>query len=345
MKASLAPMAGYTDSAFRRICGEFGADYVVSEMISAKALCMRDRKTAELAKIGEGEPPVVLQIFGHEPRDMAEAAELLLSGGYPGCSYAVPPAGIDINMGCPVKKIVSGGDGCALMLDPPLAVRIAEAVKEVCVRHGVPLSVKFRLGWDTRTAAEFACAMARAGVDRITLHCRTREQMYRPFADPEAAGEVSRALGQIDPTVRPVLVGNGDVDSPEAARRYLENGCGEVAVGRAALGDPWIFCRLKDPEGFVPPAWDEIRAAVVRLTEDAVREKGELRGIRESRGRAAYFVRGMRGAAALRDGLNRAETVREFLALLNAFGGEKDRTGAGRAEDGMTAQGEQEERI
>jgi tRNA-dihydrouridine synthase len=237
------------------------------------------------------------------------------------------------------------------MLDPPLAVRIAEAVKEVCLRHGVPLSVKFRLGWDTRTAAEFACAMARAGVDRITLHCRTREQMYRPFADPEAAGEVFRALVQFDPTVRPArparptLVGNGDVDSPEAARRYLENGCDEVAVGRAALGDPWIFGKLKDPDGFVPPAWDEIRAAVVRLTEDTVREKGELRGIRESRGRAAYFVRGMRGAAALRDGLNRAETMREFLALLNAFGGEKDRTGAERAENGMTAQGEQEERI
>ena len=322
-KASLAPMAGYTDSPFRRICGECGAEYAVSEMISAAALHMRDRKTAELAKIGEGEPPVILQIFGHDPRIMAEAAELLLTGSYPGCSYAAAPAGIDINMGCPVKKIVTGGDGCALMLDLPMAERIAAEVREVCVRHGVPLSVKFRLGWDSLTAPEFACAMARAGADRITLHCRTREQMYRPYADLDAAAAVSRALAESADcsarSTRPVLVGNGDVDSPEAARRYLDSGCDEVAVGRAALGYPWIFRRLKDPDGFVPPDWDEIRAAMLRLTEEAVREKGELRGIRESRGRAAYFVRGMRGAASLRDKLNRAGTFSEFAALLNGF--------------------------
>lgn len=317
MRVSLAPMAGYTDSVFRRICGEMGADYAVSEMISAAALVMRDRKTAELAKIGEGEPPVVLQLFGHDPRVMAEAAELLLTGDYPGCSYAAPPAGIDINMGCPVRKIAANGDGSALMLDPPLAARITAAAKEVCVRHGVPLSVKFRMGWDSLTAPSFAAALAEAGADRITLHCRTREQMYMPSADPSAAGKVFEAVRDRIESGELAFAGNGDVDSPAAAERYLGEGCTETAVGRAALGDPWLFRRLKDPEGFVPPGKDEIRALVIRLVEDVVREKGEVRGVRESRSRAAYFIRGLRGSAALRDRLNRADTLSEFVRLLD----------------------------
>lgn len=317
MKVSLAPMAGYTDSAFRRIAGEMGADYAVSEMISAVALVMKDEKTASLAKIGEGEPPVVLQIFGHDPDTMAEAAEILLSGRYPGCSYAAPPAGIDINMGCPVKKIVSNGDGSALMLDPDRAARIVSRVKEVCARRSVPLSVKFRMGWDSLTAPEFARAVADAGADRITLHCRTREEFYMPSAHPEAAGLVYEELKSEIGSGRLAFAGNGDVDSPQAAARYLAEGCTEVAVGRAALGDPWIFRRLKDPEGFVPPTLDEIRAAVIRLVEAVVREKGELRGVRESRSRAACFIRGMRGSASVRDRLNHAETLAEFIEILS----------------------------
>ena len=317
MRVSLAPMAGYTDSVFRRICGEMGADYAVSEMISAAALVMRDRKTAELAKIGEGEPPVVLQIFGHDPALMAEAAEILLSGDYPGCSYAAPPAGIDINMGCPVHKIVSNGDGSALMLDPALAARITAAVKEVCVRRGVPLSVKFRKGWDSLTAPEFAAAVVSAGADRITLHCRTKEQMYMPSADPSAAGAVFRAVEGEIVSGRLAFCGNGDVDSPETAARYLREGCTEAAVGRAALGNPWLFRQLKDPAGFTPPGKDEIRALVIRMVEDVVREKGEVRGVRESRSRAAYFIRGLRGSASLRDSLNRADTLADFVRLLD----------------------------
>lgn len=320
MKVSLAPMAGYTDSVFRRICGEQGADYAVSEMISAVALTMKDEKTAELAKIGEGEPPVVLQLFGHDPLVMARAAEMLLSGDYPGCSYAAPPAGIDINMGCPVRKIVTNGDGCALMLDPERAARITHAVREVCEKHGVPLSVKFRMGWDSLTAPDFARAVVSAGAQRITLHCRTREQMYMPSADPSAAGAVYEAVREETDGGRLAFAGNGDIDSPETAERYLAGGCTEIAVGRAALGDPWIFRRLKDPAGFVPPGKDEIRAAVIRMVEDVVREKGELRGVRESRSRAAYFIRGMRGSAVLRDKLNHAETLSEFVRLLEESG-------------------------
>lgn len=317
--ASLAPMAGYTDSAFRRICGELGAVYAVSEMISAEALTRSDRETAELSKIGEGEPPVVLQIFGRDPGVMARAADLLLSGNYPGCSYAAPPAGIDINMGCPVRKIVSNGEGSALMLDPDRAERIAAAVKEVCLKYGVPLSVKIRMGWDSLTAPEFSKILARAGVDRITLHCRTRAQMYMPSADPEAARITLSALREEECGRRILFTGNGDVCSPESARVYLDMGCGDVAVGRAALGDPWLFRRLKDPENAAPPTPAEIRETVIRLVEESAREKGEIRGIRESRSRAAYFIRGMRGSAALRDRLNRAESLGEFLRLVEEF--------------------------
>ena len=316
---SLAPMAGFTDSVFRRIAGECGADFAVSEMISAMALCRRDRKTAELAKIGPREPPTVLQLFGRDPAILGEAAELLLSGDYPGCSYAAAPAGIDLNMGCPVKKIVSNGEGSALMLDPERAARIVSAVKDVCVRHGVPCSVKFRRGWDAASpelAPEFAVRMAEAGADRITLHCRTREQMYAPSADPEAARRTAEALRAAG--FSGVFAGNGDIDSPEAAERYFAAGCGEAAVGRAALGNPWLFRQLKDPVGFVPPTADEIREMVIRFVTEEAEEKGEAKGVRESRARAAYFIRGMRGAAALRDRLNRAETAEEFVSALRA---------------------------
>lgn len=314
-KFSLAPMAGFTDAAFRRICGSFGADYAVSEMISAAALTRYDRKTADLAKITAGEPPVVLQIFGREPETMARAADMLLSGDYPGCSYAAPPAGIDVNMGCPMKKIVSNGEGCALMLHPDRAAAIVSAVREVCERHGVPASVKIRLGWDAEIAPSFARRMAEAGAERITVHCRTREQMYAPSADPSAAARVAEAIRDTDA----ILVGNGDVASPETAAVYLANGCREVAVGRAALGDPWLFRRLKHPEEDVRPTLEEIKSLVVSFVADVVRERGEMRGVRESRSRAAYFIKGMRGSAALRDRLNRAVTFDEFARAVEEW--------------------------
>jgi len=319
IRYALAPMAGYTDISFRRICASFGADYVVSEMISAVAMTMGDKKTASLAAIAEGEAPVVLQLFGHDPAVMAKAADMLLSGNYHGCSYAAKPAGIDINMGCPVKKIVTSGDGSALMKNPELAGRIIASVKNVCLSYGVPLSVKFRLGWDESSinAAEFAENAARNGADRLTLHTRTREQMYAPSARPEYAAEVIKNLREKG--LSTPLCGNGDIDAPKAAMNYIHAGCDEAAIGRAALGNPWIFSHLKSPETFTPPTPAEIIDLILRFVEDTVREKGEVTGIRESRGRAAHFLKGMRGAAKIRDQLNHADTFGQFEGILRSM--------------------------
>lgn len=313
-------MAGYSDSAMRRVAHEMGAAYSVSEMISAAAICHGDRKTAALAKISDGEGPVILQLFGHKPDEMAMAAEVLLSGEYPGCSYSARPAGIDINMGCPVKKIVSSGDGSALMKNSELAASIAAATRNVCEKYGVPLSVKIRAGWDKMdiNCAEFARKLAENGVERITVHCRTREMMYMPSADPGYAKMVVEAVSTLSP--KPKVVGNGDIESVEDAQKYLSLGCDEVAIGRAAIGNPWIFRALTSPEAFTPPTIDEVKTLAIRLVNDAVSVYGELAGIRNSRSRAAYFIKGMRGAAEARNALNHAETLSEFVGIIENIG-------------------------
>lgn len=320
--ASLAPMAGFTDCVFRRICANFGAAYTVSEMISAMAMVMGDRKTAEIAEITEGEAPVVLQLFGHDPEVIAKAAAMLLDGSFNGCRYAAPPAGIDLNMGCPVKKIVTTGDGSALMKNVDLARRITSAAAEVCEKRGVPLSVKFRLGWDESSinAPEFAAAIAQSGAKKITLHTRTREQMYAPSADPARAADVYAALADAGYADKVTLVGNGDIDGYDSAAVYLANGCSEIAVGRAALGNPWIFAELSNPVHFVKPTIVEIVNQVIGFVHGVVELKGEEVGIRESRGRAAHFIKGLRGSASVRDRLNHACTLKEFEAILRDIG-------------------------
>lgn len=314
--ASLAPMAGYTDSVFRRICTEMGASYTVSEMISAVALTYNDRKTASLARIEDGEAPCVLQIFGHDPSIMAKATDILLSGNFNDRYYAERPHGIDINMGCPVKKIFSSGDGSALMKNEELAGNIVSSCAEVCERYGVPLSVKIRLGVDEGSinAPEFAKKMVENGAKRITLHTRTKAQLYAPSAAPEKCVDVKQKLDEVGRNV--IFCGNGDIETRADAEKYLSYGCDEVAVGRGALGNPWIFKELTDPENYTPPTQDEMIELAVRFVEDVIRLKGEEVGIRESRSRAAYFIKGMRGSAAVRDEMNHAPTLKEFREAL-----------------------------
>lgn len=315
--ASLAPMAGYTDTVFRRICGSFGATEATSEMISAVALTYGDEKTGKIAKISDGEPPTRLQIFGHDADIMARAAEILLTGSFPGCSYAAPPCGIDINMGCPVRKVCSSGDGSALMSDIPLAGRIVSAVKNVCEKHGVELSVKFRLGINDReiVAPEFAVAMAESGADMLTLHCRTKEQMYMPSARREYCRTVRDTLDEAGFGGVP-LIGNGDVQTRADAEEYISLGCSGVAIGRAALGDPWLFSAISEPETYAPPTIEERVEMIEKYVSEVIGELGEERGIRESRSRAAYLLRGVRGGAKVRDALNREETLRGFIEEL-----------------------------
>ena len=313
IRAGLAPMAGFTDMPFRIICTEYGASYTETEMISALALCYNDRKTAELARISEYEAPCAAQIFGHDPDVMSEATERLLNLYGEGTM----PCAVDINMGCPVRKIVAAGDGSALMRDPKKAAEIVRAVSAVTRRCGVAMWVKIRAGWDSDSinAADFAERMVDVGAEQITVHGRTREMMYTPSSDNRIIREVRAAL---PPEIK--VIGNGDIATAEdAARMISETGCDGVAIGRAALGAPWIFSDIAD--GCVSHSRDiaERIDCALRLTRDVIELHGEEMGIRESRGRAAHFIRAVPHSAAARDRLNRAVTYGEFEEILNSL--------------------------
>lgn len=314
--SSLAPMAGYTDIPFRRICSRLGADYTVTEMISAAAVCFNDDKTFILADIAPNEAPCAVQLFGHDPAQMAYAAEKLLSLYKPDAF----PCAVDINMGCPVRKIVTSGDGSALMKDPALASEIVKTVSSVTEKYGIPLWVKIRAGWDQNriNAPYFAALMADSGASRITVHGRTREQMYAPSSD----NAVIRAVRETLPSDIQ-LIGNGDVTCvAEAVRMMEETGCDGVAVGRAAMGDPWIFKAIDAVNKgltYVEPTLKEKIQLALELISDVVALKGESVGIRESRGRAAHFIKGLRGSASVRDALNHAETYEEFAQILRGL--------------------------
>lgn len=316
IKAYLAPMAGFTDVIFRRLCTEMGCSGGVTEMISAAAVCHNDKKTLELAETSPDEAPCRIQVFGHDAAEMSYALEKLLEYKKNG----VMPVGIDINMGCPVKKIVSAGDGCSLMKDEVNAARLVRAARDVTEKYGLSLSVKIRAGWDKESinAPRFAGAMADAGAQLITVHGRTREQMYAPSCDLS----VIRAVRDSVPDNVPI-VGNGDICSAADAVRMIEyTRCNAVAVGRAALGNVWIFDEISalgtDRQFDAPSAETRISFAV-RLATELVEKKGEVRGIREARGRAAHFIKGIRGSSAVRDALNRATALEEFTDILNSF--------------------------
>ena len=308
----LSPMAGFTDVTFRQICTEFGADFTVTEMISAAAVCFKDKKTFELAEISSTEAPCALQLFGHDPSQMAYAAEYLLSDEVKG----VKPIAIDINMGCPVRKIVSSGDGSALMRTPDIAEKVVKAVHDVTANYNVQLWVKIRSGWDRDSinAPEFAAMLAGCGVSRITVHGRTRDQMYAPSSDNRIIGKVRK---NVPDAVE--VIGNGDITCYNDAVRMLEEtGCDGVAVGRAACGNPWIFRELKEGCEIHATRAEKI-ALAVRLAAALVERKGEIPGIRESRGRAAHFIKGIRGSSKIRDELNHAENLESFKSIIETL--------------------------
>ena len=304
-RAFLAPMAGAGDRAFREICARFGADFFTSEMVSAKALEFGDRKTMELMELGADARPAGIQLFGSEPDVMARAAKRAME---------FSPDAVDINMGCPAPKITGPGAGSALMKTPALC---GEIVAAVAAAVPVPVTVKMRAGWDEGSvnAVEVARICERAGAAAVTVHARTRSQMYTPPAHWEVVRQVKEAVGI-------PVVGNGDVTDAQSAALMLEQtGCDAVMVGRAALGDPWVFlqigeyltesCRIVPPPGIC-----ERMAVMARHIDLMCRYKGEKRAMNEARKHVEWYLKGLRGAAEFRRRAGFLETRAQLDELM-----------------------------
>ena len=311
-KIYLAPMAGVTDYAFRQICREMGADGFVSEMVSAKAMHYRDAKTAKLARLRTWEEDTAIQIFGSEPEIMAEAARMLSDNSYAHCVSEVTPCAIDINMGCPVKKIVSNHEGSALMENPALIEKIVLAVKKAT--H-LPVTVKFRAGIDENrmNCVEVAKAAEAGGADAMCVHARTRAQMYAPPVRWEYIRMVKEAVSV-------PVIGNGGIESPEdAIRMYEETGCDAIMIGRGAEGNPFIFRSIRnylDGKEDVPTTPGEIVDTVLRHIRLMLADKGQDIAILEARKHIAWYVKGFRGAPRIREAVNRLNTLPELEELL-----------------------------
>ena len=300
----LAPMAGVTDFAFRRLCRSCGAALTTTEMVSARALVYNDSRSRSLLYMPEDETPAAVQIFGHEPEIMADAARIALE-----ISHA---AILDINMGCPVGKIVKSGDGSALMKTPELAGKIIEAV---CKSVPVPVTVKFRKGWDNGSvnAVEFAEICEQAGASALTVHGRTRAQLYSGRADREIIREVKKAVSI------PVTA-NGDIFSGEDAVKMMQStGCDMVMIGRGCFGDPWLFARADaairgEEEPALPPLNVRMDAAV-RQIEDLAAQRGEHAACLEARHQLPWYLHGVPYSGVYRQQLVHVDTLDEIRKI------------------------------
>ena len=321
----VAPMAGISDRTFRLLCMEKGAEYSVSEMVCAKALVYEQKcrktdaehfKTGILASVMKDDLPMAVQIFGSEPEFIYEATRLICTNSYKSCRSDALPSAIDINMGCPVHKIVSNGEGSALMRNPALAGRVTEAA--VKAAGDIPVTVKIRAGWDKDSvnAVEVARTLESAGAAAITVHGRTRSQMYSGQSDNGIIAEVKAAVGI-------PVVGNGDVLDEESAINMInETGCDGIMIGRGAIGNPWIFGRVKSAlsgETFAAPCGEEIIETALRQIRGMILEKGERIGLAESKKHLCKYIKGFRGACDTRGKLNLALTYDEMELLLRGL--------------------------
>lgn len=301
--AALAPMAGVADRSFRQLCRGYGAAFTVTELVSAKAVSMGDKKSHSLLQISDEERPAASQIFGSDPDAMAAAAH---DAERYGADF------IDINMGCPAPKVAASGGGAVLMKEPEKAEQIVRAVVRAV---SLPVTVKMRAGWDAQSinAVELAKRCEAAGASAVTVHGRTREQMYAPPVNFDIIAEVKRSVSI------PVIA-NGDVtDAKSAARMYENTGCDFIMVGRGAMGAPWIFSQINAYIGegrIMPdPPLSERMSVLLRQANMTVRHKGERVAMLEMRKHAAWYMSGLRGAAEFRRECGEISTLAQLQEL------------------------------
>ncbi len=299
----LAPMAGVTDSAYRRICKRNGVDFVTTELISGKGVCFGDKKTYVYASFHPEERPIAIQLFGSDSYHIAKAASIIMK---------LEPDVIDINMGCPVPKAVKSGEGSALLKNPKLCAEIVSAVKK---EVNVPVTAKIRRGFekDSEGGFEVALALDSVGVDALFVHGRTAVQMYSGKADREI-------IKKIKENVSCPVIGNGDINSVESAvDMKIQTGCDGVMVGRACMGNPWLFkkmvCSFEGTE-YIPPSDEEFKETILAQIQMMIENKGEYIAVREARKHLSWYTKGRYGSAALRDEINRVDSAEAIRIIV-----------------------------